>query len=251
MENNCFITFVDEKYITCIIRQMQRIAHLKTKYPYIILVDVEDLYTQSELKNNQINFELVSSEIFTAPIDKTDEDIRFRKTFNKFQILNYLNKYNKVCWVDADVIFIENQDNIFEMPEKIIYKGIKNEKGQIDGVMFILTQALNIKNFKTIIYNYQNYYHTDEDILNMCFLNNPKSLFLEQTSGILHMGGKYKLYLFPEISFIFKDINAMEFNWFVDNYYKLLYEIGKNWTIALSQLSQQADKINDIFLQNK
>jgi hypothetical protein len=72
----------------------------------------------------------------------------------------------------------------------------------------------------------------------MCFLNNPKSLFLEQTSGILHMGGKYKLYLFPEISFIFKDINAMEFNWFVDNYYKLLYEIGKNWTIALSQLSQ-------------
>lgn len=235
MENNCFITFVDEKYITCIIRQMQRITYLKTKYPYIILVDVEDLYTQSELKNNQINFELVSNEIFTTPAN-VREDMRFQKTFNKFQILNYLNQYNKVCWVDADIIFTKNQDNIFEMPENIIYKGIKNDINKIDGSIFVLTQALNVKNFKTIVYNCQNYYHTDEEILNMCFLNNPKSLFVGPISGILHMCGKYKLYMFPDISFIFKDMNTIEFNQFIDNYYKLLEKIQENWITALAQL---------------
>lgn len=247
MENNCFITFVDEKYITCIIRQMQRIAHLKTKYPYIILVDAEDLYTQSELKNHQINFELVSNETFTSPIEETSENMRFRKTFNKFKILNYLTQYNKVCWVDADIIFIKNQDHIFEIPENIIYKGTKNDIDQIDGSMFILTQALNIKNFKTIIYDCQNYCYTDEEILNMCFLNHSKSLFVEQISGILHMGGKYKLYMFPDISFIFKDINAIEFNQFLDNYYGLFNEAQDNWTIALSQLLHLVYKIKDIF----
>lgn len=246
MENNCFITFVDEKYITCIIRQMQRIAHLKTKYPYIILVDTEDLYTQSKLRNNQINFELVSNEIFTAPTE-TRENIRFKKTFNKFKILNYLNQYNKVCWVDADIIFTKNQDNIFEMPDNIIYKGMKNGIGEIDGSIFVLAQTLNVKNFKTIIYNCQNYCHADEEILNMCFLNNPKSLFVGPIPGILHMCGKYKLYMFPDISFIFKDMNITEFNQFIDNYYELLEKAQENWIIALSQLLELVYTMKDIF----
>ena len=161
MEKNCYITFVDEKYVTCVIRQIQRIKHLNTKYPYIILVGEEDLYTQNKLREYSIDFDTVSIENFTTPIYDINakyftDVLRFRKTFNKFKILDYLNEYNKICWVDADVIFVENQDSMFDFSDKVIFKGIKNPIQKIDGAIFIITKELNVENFKKFIYDHQN-----------------------------------------------------------------------------------------------
>ncbi len=259
MEKNCYITFADEKFITCVIRQMQRIEYLQTKYPYIILVGEEDLYTQNKLREHSIDFDLVSIENFTTEIydikAKYFTDVlRFRKTFNKFKILDYLNKYDKICWVDADIIFIENQDSIFDdMPEKTIFKGRQNANKLIDGSVFVLSNNLNIEEFKDFIYKNQNISNTDEEILNKYFVNKIESLLLDPASfnRILHFSGGVKLYHFDGLSYFFNDISAEDFNYLIDNNFLVLRELNTEWANLLRAMAEKTVKFNVIYLDSK
>lgn len=250
MEKNCYITFVDEKYIKCIVRQMQRVKYLKTKYPYIILVDKNDLYTQNQLKEHQIDFELVIGDTFKTQINKDkryfSDTLRFRKTFNKFKMLDYLNQYDKICWVDADTIFIDNQDVIFDMPSDIIFKGLEIDGG-IHGFQFIITNKLNIKNFKIFLYKNQNVYNTDEDILNAYFLNHPQSLIVKSFKNSIHFGGALKLYDFHILSYLFNDIPQEEFNLFMDNYFDLLIDMEFEWRKTISKLATKCSDIHTAY----
>lgn len=258
MEKNCYITFVDEKYVTCVIRQMQRIKHLNIKYPYIILVGEEDLYTQNKLQEHSINFNLVSTENFTTQIydirAKYFTDVlRFKKTFNKFKILDYLYKYDKICWVDADVIFVENQDNIFDMPEKTIFKGRQNANKLIDGAIFVLSNNLNIEDFKTFVYENQSISNTDEEILNKYFSNKIESLLLNSYSfkKILHFVGGVKLYHFDGLSYFFNDISAEDFNNLIDNNSLMLRELNIEWANLLQTMAEKTEKFNMVYFNSK
>ena len=106
---NCYMTFTDEQYLPCVIRQAQRIKYLNSKYEYIVMVDENDLVSQKVLKENNIHYISIKQKLFSQAASG-----RFQKTFNKFKIIDYLDKYEKICWLDADTILTENIDYLFD-----------------------------------------------------------------------------------------------------------------------------------------
>ena len=165
-KTNCYMTFADEQYLPCVIRQAQRIKYLNSKYEYIVMVDENDLVSQQKLKENNIHYILIKQELFSQISSG-----RFQKTFNKFKIIDYLDKYEKICWLDADTILTKNIDYLFdEMSVDCQFLGsIDNNLNKIEGGVFIISDKIDLDNFKIQLHKSQLTDSNDEDFLNSYF----------------------------------------------------------------------------------
>lgn len=246
----CYMTFADEKFITCVIRQAQRLKHLKTQYPYIVLVDEKDENTQKKLIINQIEFRTISAETF---IYTNNNNARFLKTFNKFKIIDFLDEYKAICWVDADIIFIENCDKFFYDVDYITFKSVNNIlEENIDGCMFIITNQINKKEFIDFVYKHQENYTEDEHILNAFFRNRKNTnCFGADELNYIHFSGEVKWFnlhaQFKLIQTLFYNLNSQDFNCFIDNYASSLRELNDLWMKHLIVADKTLAQVDALF----
>ena len=237
-KTNCYMTFTDEQYLPCVIRQAQRIKYLNSKYEYIVMVDKNDLVSQKVLKENNIHYILIQQEIYKTQFD------RFQKTFNKITIIDYLDKYEKICWLDADTILTENIDYLFDkMSINCQFLGFFNKLiNQMEGIIFICSNQIDLNNFKHFLSQSQINKINDEEILNDYFLRQKNSIFFEKNMSIIHFSGFIKLFniseQFPLIHKLFFTMSNKEFNNFIDKYFTQLNDIAIQWTDLVNTLEK-------------
>ena len=239
-KTNCYMTFADEQYLPCVIRQAQRIKYLNSKYEYIVMVDENDLVSQQKLKENNIHCILIKQELFSQISSG-----RFQKTFNKFKIIDYLDKYEKICWLDADTILAKNIDYLFdEMSIDCQFLGFFNILiNKIEGIIFICSDKINLNNFKQFLNKSQDNRIDDEEVLNDYFLQQKNIILFEKLPLIIHhFGGFMKLFntfnSFPLIYKLFFTMSDIEFNIFVDKYSTQLNDMTIQWIDLVNALEK-------------
>ena len=236
---NCYMTFTDEQYLPCVIRQAQRIKYLNSKYEYIVMADENDLVSQKVLKENNIHYISIRQKLFSQAASG-----RFQKTFNKFKIIDYLDKYEKICWLDADTILTENIDYLFDkMSINCQFLGFFNKLiNQMEGIIFICSNQIDLNNFKYFLSQSQINKINDEEILNDYFLRQKNSIFFEKNMSIIHFSGFIKLFNisegFPLIHKLFFTMSNREFNNFIDKYFTQLNDIAIQWTDLVNTLEK-------------
>lgn len=117
---NAYSTVITKDlYLPFVIRQKQMMDKLQCKYPFVVMVsDTVSEWAKEELKKYNILYEEVPTFKFNCRYTKKYED-----TLNKFQFLK-LEQYEKVIFLDADIIIYKNLDDIFDIfdyTEKNLY----------------------------------------------------------------------------------------------------------------------------------
>ena len=243
-KTNCYMTFTDEQYLPCVIRQAQRIKYLNSKYEYIVMVDENDLVSQEKLKENNIHYILIKQELF---IKKRSH---FQKTFNKFKIIDYLDKYEKICWLDADTILTKNIDYLFdEMSVDCQFLGsIDNNLNKIEGGVFIISDKIDLDNFKIQLHKSQLTDSNDEDFLNSYFKLQSNINLRYTTLPHSHFAGYIKIFnyqIFPQIKKIFYELSDLNFNKYFDVNLNKIIEITYRWNNFINSLNSLEEIINE------
>ena len=234
----------DSTYLPCIIRQNQRLQHLKTKYPYIVLVS-ENIF-------NDISLELSKNNILYYIIPRyqfSQKTLTYSDTINKFQTLCYQN-FEKICFIDADVIFFKNLDYLFEKIKFNNYSIIgfleNIEHKKITGGIFFTTFNLLLWKYILNLSFLENFHH-DEEILNFLLTKNllKQSNLDQKEFKILHFAGEHKLWKINSnfAKKFFFEISAQDFNFLMD------YNINELFAIegCLSKSSIYIHKLYDSF----
>lgn len=161
-------------------------------------------------------------EIIIKDVDNlcfSTNDFRYKTTLNKFHIYNLI-EYDKICFLDLDLIFYNNYDYIFLKETPCFY--LNEDTGCVSGELFLITP--NKTMFEWIINNYQNSDTlTDEKILfdlyYKCKIENQKYSLIEiqQKKDYIHDLGSYKYW------FIFEHPSQV-IDFIIKNDYKFLDE---------------------------
>ena len=244
-KTNCYMTFTDEQYLPCVIRQAQRIKYLNSKYEYIVMVDENDLVSQKILKENNIYYIPIKQKLFSQTASG-----RFQKTFNKFKIIDYLDKYEKICWLDADTILTENIDYLFDkMSINCQFLGfIDNNLNRIEGEIFIISDKIDLNNFKIQLYKNQFICPHDEAFLTIYFQTQYNVNLSYVAPFHLHFSGYIKLFNcknLPLIKKIFYDLSSLDFNKYIDTHLNEITNTIDYWNKFSNTLNNLEEQINE------
>lgn len=190
MKKNCYATLItDIKYLPCVIRCKQTMEHFNTAYPYLALIPEGDQHLKAELeKNNILCREIQIKRFFT---NNKYQMWFYEDTINKFQLFNLI-EYEKICFLDADVVLAGNIDDEFDKftgeEEVFLYSPPDPHHIGISGTMFIIRPDVNY--FDTKILPLIATYENDEQILEHYY---PYQIGLRQlTHKIIHFSGFLK-----------------------------------------------------------
>lgn len=222
MENNCYMSLMtDIRFLPCIIKCHQGLEYVKSKYPYIVLIPEDNPYMEEQVQKYNIKYKKIKIDVFQNTKDYYDE------TINKFQILTY-TEYDKICFLDGDLIVIKNIDNEFLKltNEYNVLKYYSTNNG-ITGEIFITRTNKELYN---IIKSVHSFYTNDEEILNLqnkkdinknsynilynFFMNSKNNELI--CDSILHFGGRIKPWEkqiegFTEVKKFFHNTNKEDF----------------------------------------
>lgn len=123
MENYSYVSLLtDDSYAYGVTLLVESMSKVKTKYPLHVLI-TEDVSTAviEMLRQLKVTYELInkipiSEELNTHnfAIDKRKATI-WQYSWTKFQIFN-LTQFNKIVFLDADIMILKNIDHLFEKP---------------------------------------------------------------------------------------------------------------------------------------
>lgn len=150
------------------------------KYPLIVLItDNCQIATMQLLEKNNIQYKIIPDSSFV------NNDGRFRTTLNKFYAFT-LFEYEKICFLDADVILSGNIDYIFNYKRKY-WKYIPKEIVSIFGGCFVTEPSQEIFDFAM---SYFDKSPSDEDVLNHYFDPNSFTWFKDDPieKRVRHIG---------------------------------------------------------------
>lgn len=163
---------------------------VKAQYPLVVL------YTD-EINQKYINeLELLGCICKKQTIQFDFRNNRWHQIYLKFEAYKLI-EYNKICFLDADMLILENIDYLFEVDEPYIYEIYRNQSttGNICACFLILTPDIDLYNqiidftinfFEISKANgYKSASFTEEEILSIFYLNNPKYTFSYLQQGII------------------------------------------------------------------
>lgn len=158
--NNAYVTLVaTDDYAYGAIGLNESLKKVQSKYPLIILAtDQISLNTLQLFNQFNIAYKIVPHLEF----NKQHPTKRYRLTRSKIQLLTLI-EFDKVCFLDADVIVIKNFDFLFEKDYFFLYRQDDGEtkKWMISGGMFIIQPNLD---FYKKVYLMSYFYSEDEQL---------------------------------------------------------------------------------------
>lgn len=193
--NYTWITLADsEEYLKSVYALAFSLKQSNTKYPLQVMIP-EDSIDMEVIKifeekcqqlNYCINIIYIPNLMFNilAPFPNI-----FNSTLNKFFIF-YLDKYDKICFLDADIFIFSNCDNIFNSNFPVI--DIRNNKEISSDILAVYPN----KKFWYFILNicFTHRFQNDEEVIS--FLHNeglfPLNTLIENDKRFFHDGGHPK-----------------------------------------------------------
>lgn len=240
MKSYAYATIITKDYyLPFIIRQKQMMDYLNCKYPFIVLISNEiSENTKNELSSYNITYKTIKKVSFTH------ENLnKYKDTLNKFQCFNLI-EYEKILFLDADIIISKNFDFLLETIElknTYFYLPIGNNEcaSSHEGHFYcsyimLLKPSIDFFN-KIISIATKNPCDSDEAFLNQNpqFTKNAfNKKFEENISGehLIHFCGLHKLHNNPDKNnflnqiFDYKNFNKTDFCIFILNYKFLLFD---------------------------
>lgn len=177
-------------------------------YPLVVIaVDSLSEETINQLKESGIDYRIFHDYSFQI------EGNYYNCTLNKFHAFN-LTDYDKVFFVDADIVFLKNMDFVFE--ETPFFGHIPYVENAIESWIngaFWLVDPKS-KKMSDIVNKYQATYETDEDVLNDIYLEeilNNNNYIIDIEEYTHSFTGRQKIYK------RFKINKLDEFQYCIDN----------------------------------
>lgn len=180
MNNYCYATLLGtDDYIAGVLGLYYSLKKVCAKYPLVVIVPNNiQKNTIQILEKNNILYKKVENNSFSDNISQ----INYKSTFNKFHCFTLVG-YDKVIFLDADIILYKNIDHYFLLNSFSAFRGWA---GTITGGIFVIKPNMELA--KNIFTNYQ-HCENDEQILNILFLDEflkNKSFLLEEDHDILY-----------------------------------------------------------------
>lgn len=163
---NAYVTLLGtNNYTWGVISLAISMERVNTKYPLLVLANDEI----TELNIHLIE-KYTKALIIRIPNDRFNGlQERYRSTLQKFYIFDLTN-YDKLCFVDADILFYQNIDFLFDREEEFLFDArwkYSLKENNLCGELFIITPDHNL--FKKIINNIQPTDYEDEVVLSRFF----------------------------------------------------------------------------------
>ena len=180
------------------------LKRVKSKYPLIIMV-TENL---KEYLTEDCNYRIIPYYKFTNP------EPRYVDTVNKLQCFT-LTEYDKVFFIDADILVTENVDCIFDEIQEEFYSGIRPHPTM--GKTFCGDRAIYIPQtgkFESILENkdFMSFPH-DEAVLYYLYqhiIDRYDSLDFIYADRFLHLSGEKKYWEVVDVSVAMFETMTME-----------------------------------------
>lgn len=148
----------NDDYILGALGLNQSLKKHKCQYPFIPIVTSNCSEKSLQiLKDNNISFKFVLNKEF----QRKHPTNRYKYTINKFYLLTF-QEYEKICFLDADALVIQNIDFLFNKYDELILYRKDDGPEQLmlmSGTFFIVKPSLQKYNF--ILQNIL-FYHEDE-----------------------------------------------------------------------------------------
>lgn len=112
-----YVSFIsDSRYIPGFLTMQESMKRVNTKYPLIAALPPDASKTLiKDLDNNNIKYVFLDNSAF--PLKKEDFKglLNFYYSFERLGILK-LTQFDKVVYLDSDLLFISNSDDLFDKP---------------------------------------------------------------------------------------------------------------------------------------
>lgn len=110
-----WVTYVNTaEYMSAALTLHRSLQLVGTTYPFIIMMP-EDSNLYSKCNNETKSLLIVHQVPEIDRVEPRHSSPRFASCINKLHIWN-LTSYDKVCWLDSDMIALKNIDHLFDIP---------------------------------------------------------------------------------------------------------------------------------------
>lgn len=170
MKNYCYFTLTsNDLFVPGAIVAIKSIAMTGTKYPICCMV------TEEVSKENQKLLKEAGCEVLVVPkihsSTSGEDGDRFEVgknwlTFTKLNVFN-MTQYDKIVYVDADCVVLQNVDEMFEFDTLSGY--VLAHTGELEAGVLVLKPSEQIFNELMIDKDRENWKHHDQTLLNWYF----------------------------------------------------------------------------------
>ena len=123
MKNYSYVTLLtDDTYAYGVILLNESLKQVKSKYPlHVLITESVSEPVKEILKQNNIKFDLIDIISMPEEIYNYNKSINLKQAiiwkdqYTKFHLFN-LTKYNKIVYLDADILILKNLDHLFNKP---------------------------------------------------------------------------------------------------------------------------------------
>lgn len=185
MDNNAYVSLLaTDDYLEGILGLKYSMEQVNTKFPLLVIcTNTLKKETFKTLENNNIEYIIVSPISFGVKS-------QWISCANKFYAYNLI-KYQKVIFVDADVIFLANMDQYFSLEKQAGYLYDNGHEQIISGGFILLfPNELTFKKAYSFIQKNKNKLCDDEPVFSYLF--EQEDSILIETPEYYHFGGQDK-----------------------------------------------------------
>lgn len=201
-----FITLLSSgNYLNAVIALKRSLKRVQSKYPLVVMVTKDlatDFSIMHELQKEQVIIEIIPNYYYTNNIQEKYANYAVLNTASKIHLFT-LKHYDKLVYLDADMAFVKNADELFNYPDGAILKCDIIGSGGVSG-LFVIIPKMHTE-FKFLEYLIQNVDCFDGDLFDAlwfhvktnrnyqipmfiyCFNIGENSTIPEQTK-IIHLG---------------------------------------------------------------
>lgn len=236
-----FITLLSSKnYLDAVLVLNESLKCTGSKYPFTVAVtdEIFDAEMEGILKGHDIRYEVIKTLSYSEKTKKSvkNTNASVLNTASKISLFD-LKNYDKLVYIDADTIVMENIDNLFDFPDGSIIKEKSDDDYGFTG-LFVFQPRYHREDFYKCLM--QNFQCVDGDLLGSLWFYSRTSrnhwipysycmqydcvrdgLNLLEEPKVIHFCNENKPWLNKEY---FKDENNKYINW----YWELLDRITES-----------------------